>query len=262
LESCDHSTLTPQEASTVGAAVHERNAGICIQSWGLCEHSALSVADASHAALQAILARDPFANPNYVLAVNPGSPVSSDGRFDLDAGETFAYEPPPVGGQPNTEQFSFQYQQTSTTGSTTIDTYQNTFSISGSPKLASFVNADKITTITSTNKFALQTTNVTTQTAALKLTGPCVGYNSPTDVQAYQNNVYGTFMFSFVNHPQTTDFSLCVTSKPNPLTVNTGTSGTYTVFSSPSNGFTGNISLSATGLPAGFTVLKISSRRC
>lgn len=205
--------------------------------------------------LQAILARDPFTDPSYQLTVNPGATTSTDGRFDIQAGETFAYEPPPFGGQPLTDKFSIQYQQTSTTGQSKTDQYQTSFSLTGQSNIKGWLsgNLQTATMMTWTNQFALKTTNVSTQTASLSLVGPCFGYTGPTDVQVFQDNVYGTFLFAFANNPQSPDFSVCVTSNPNPLTVNTGASGTYTVSSSPSNGFTGTVSLSASGLPTGFT---------
>jgi hypothetical protein len=54
-----------------------------------------------------------------------------------------------------------------------------------------------------------------------------------------------------VNQPQTPDFSL----SPNPtsLTINRGASGTSTITVTRTGGFTGDVTLSATGLPSGVT---------
>ena len=61
-----------------------------------------------------------------------------------------------------------------------------------------------------THKVSKETSTTTGQTASLSLTGPCFGYVRTTAVQVYRDNLYGTFMFSFVNNgPQVPDFSLC-----------------------------------------------------
>jgi xyloglucan-specific exo-beta-1,4-glucanase len=52
-----------------------------------------------------------------------------------------------------------------------------------------------------------------------------------------------------VNQPQTPDFSL--TANPTSLTVNRGASGTSTVTVTRTGGFTGDVTLSASGLPSG-----------
>jgi hypothetical protein len=82
----------------------------------------------------AILARDPFANPSY----NPNTDPNK--RFDLQAGETFAYQPPPPGGQPITQTYSISYQTTSTAGQSAQDTYQVGFSLDTTFKDDTLVN--------------------------------------------------------------------------------------------------------------------------
>lgn len=200
---------------------------------------------------QAILARDPFTAPGYTLTLASGTNTTTDGRFDLEAGETFSYEPPPDAGQPITEKFSIQYQNTSTKGQGTTDSYSVGFGIEGETAFTNFItgNINNSNSLSFMSKVSTQSSSGSTQTASLSLVGPCVGYTGPTDVQVYQDNVYGTFMFAFVANSQAPDFSLCAT--PSPLTVNTGAKGTYTVFTSPSNGFSGSVALTVSGLPSG-----------
>jgi hypothetical protein len=57
--------------------------------------------------------------------------------------------------------------------------------------------------------------------------------------------------FKFPNCGGTPDYSL--SASPASLSINQGASGTSTITVSPSNGFTGSVTLSASGLPAGVT---------
>jgi NHL repeat len=144
-----------------------------------------------------ILARDPFgANPGY----NPAGDGS--GRFDLESGEAFAYQPPPPGGQPLTETYTLNYQTTSTTGQGAQDTYQVGFSTDAQVSAGVFfadVSEDFKNSNTTTwiNKTSTQATNTTGQTASLSITGPATtdNYTGPTQMQVWKDNVYGTFMF-------------------------------------------------------------------
>jgi len=194
-----------------------------------------------------ILKRDPFAN---------GATTIDPKRFDLQAGETFAYEPPPNGGQAINQKFSLQYQTTSLLGQTATDAYQVGFSLGGSANVGDLNDLLKQTlkvagSLTWSHSVQNQTTEILGQTATLSLTGPCFGYVGPTDVQVYQDNIYGTFMFSFVNPPTALDFSLC--ASPSLLTINTSDSKQYTISTSPINGFTSDVALTVSGLPAGVT---------
>jgi uncharacterized membrane protein len=64
-------------------------------------------------------------------------------------------------------------------------------------------------------------------------------------------NTHTTQVSVVVQAPPTPDFSL--SSSPGSQTVTQGSSTTYTIGVSPSGGFTGDVSLSATGLPSGAT---------
>ncbi len=207
-----------------------------------------------------ILKADPFTDPNYVLTLTPGTNTTADNRFDLQGGGTFAFEPPPSGGQPITQTFSLEYQATSTQGQSAKDEHTTSFSRSATAnkptdKIDQFLalSLSATNSWTWSNKVSSQTSTMTGQTASLSLTGPCVGYTGPTDVQIFQDNVYGTFMFSFVNGPQAPDFSVCADTPFPPLTINTGASNFYTVSTSSINGFSGAVALSVSGLPAGVT---------
>lgn len=139
----------------------------------------------------AILASDPLANG---LAINST-------RFDLEAGETFQYQPPPPGGQPITETFSESYQSTSTQGHSATDSRSVGYSLSGSAGFLGWLNANFTASqnFTWTNKASVQATQTSGQSGSFSITGPPYGYTGRVDVQVYQDNVYGTFMFAFVN---------------------------------------------------------------
>jgi hypothetical protein len=201
-----------------------------------------------------ILKADPFTDPNYVLTVPPGAGTTADSRFDLQVGTSLPYVPPPTLGQPITEKFSLQYQTVSAQGHTAINEHTVGFSAEGKAKFDQFLldSLKATTSWTWTHKVETQNSNTTGQTASLSLTGPCFGYVGPTNVQVFRDNIYGTFMFSFAgNGLQTPDFSLCM--DPNPLPINTGSSDSYTISTSPINDFTGAIALSVSGLPADVT---------
>lgn len=65
------------------------------------------------------------------------------------------------------------------------------------------------------------------------------------------NTRIANFKFPGCGGPATPDFSL--SASPSSLSVVQGTSGTSTITVNPVNGFTGSVSLSASGLPAGVT---------
>jgi hypothetical protein len=139
----------------------------------------------------AILARDPFAN---------GQTTIDSTRFDLEAGHTFFYVPPPCGGQPDTQTYKESYQMTSNTGTTATDTYSVSYSESSQPSFLNWLqsNFTASQTLTWTNKWGHQTTQGSGEFANLSITGPgdCT-YAGKTDAQVYQDNVYGTYLFNF-----------------------------------------------------------------
>lgn len=143
----------------------------------------------------AILARDPFSN---------GQTTIDSTRFDLQSGSTFSYSPPPCGGQPDTTTYTQNYQTTSTQGQTATDTYNVKYGKSGQASFLNWLqgNATFMTQqeLTWTNKWGHQTSQGSGQSAKLSITGPkdCT-YTGKTNVQVYQDNVYKTFMFAFVD---------------------------------------------------------------
>jgi len=139
-----------------------------------------------------ILARDPFANGSTTIDLT---------RFDLQFGQTFPYQPPPQGGQPITTTGSLSYETTSTQGQTATDEYQVGISKSVETSfLGWFTNNFTSSSSTTWTSSVMQEYTVGSgQSAAASITGPSYGYTGPTDVQVYKDNIYGTFMFAWVN---------------------------------------------------------------
>jgi hypothetical protein len=144
-----------------------------------------------------ILLSDPFWN----LGTTPPTNISTT-RFDLEGGSTFPYEPPACGGQPDTKVYNQAYSRTSVQGQAAEDQYNVTYSRGFSLDFGNWIglNVDSSTSLTWTNEWSQQTTQQVGQTASLSITGPSdCHYAGGTDVQVYQDNVYGTFMFAFTN---------------------------------------------------------------
>ena len=149
----------------------------------------------------AILAADPFiTNP----AFDPNTDTS--GRFDLQAGQSFNYDPAPPGGQPITQTYSVVSQTTTSAGKGSSDTRSvgATVDLNFGSNVnltifqASFALDVKTSdTYTSTNKWSQSTNGAVGQTATLSITGPAStdNYTGPTTIQVWKDNVYGTFMF-------------------------------------------------------------------
>jgi hypothetical protein len=194
-----------------------------------------------------ILQRDPFAD---------GSPNIDPARFQL-SGETFAFAPPPNGGQPFTEKMSLAYQALSQQSHTKTDTYTVSYTTTSSNsntdtfldnalKVAQTASAEKTRkqTLTIANTSSVKGTQDNSQKASLTLVGPSA-WAVPTDLQVYQDNIYGTFMFAFV--PETT-FQL---SLPAPSqTTTAGGNAIFTVTATVLTGVSETINLSTSGLPA------------
>lgn len=137
-----------------------------------------------------ILARDPFAN---------GSTTIDSTRFDLLFGSAFNYTPAACAGQPPTDTGMQGRSIVSTQGQTATDAYQTSFSESSDTTFLGFLtlNLTSSTSMTWTSKVMQQYTIGTNQSAMVSITGPsdCT-YSGFTDVQVYQDNIYGTFLFN------------------------------------------------------------------
>jgi hypothetical protein len=72
-------------------------------------------------------------------------------------------------------------------------------SVSGSTKLRIEASLKVTTNFQWTNKSSSDTSDATSQSAAVIVGGPACGYVGPTDVLVYWDTVYNSFMFEFAN---------------------------------------------------------------
>jgi hypothetical protein len=165
-----------------------------IGTWDTSGVGGLTTADYA-----SILAADPFSVATYNPNTDPGY------RFDLQGGQTFAYEPPPPGGQPITEQYSASTQTTSTQGQGAKTTSTVGYSIDFTTGVTIFgeIGADfkASNSYTTTDQWSSAVNSVVGKTAALSITGPATSdnYTGPTTIQVWRDNIYGSFMFYPVN---------------------------------------------------------------
>jgi hypothetical protein len=206
-----------------------------------------------------ILQADPFwmctPHPeNCPKAVDPT-------RFTLTGNQNVVYEQAPVGGQPITQTYSLQTEDITTQGQATTSTFSQEFSVEETLQHTFFFatlkfilkESDKLTWETAVNKTVSKTT---TAQATATVTGPTCTvvenacspeYVGPPEFTVYQDNQYGTFMFFPVSAP-----NFIVTVKPPSRSTPVGGSVTYTVSTTATDGFTGDISFGIIGnLPAG-----------
>ena len=198
------------------------------RNWDSAGAGGLQTAD-----FQTILQRDPFATnislngspavpPPHTTGTffDPSIPVSDpitqqcSTRYNFDPvlGQTFAFGQLGSTNQALTQNYSLQSTTSHVTGNTTTDIYSvaNTFSVTlGLPnKLSvSFTNAN---TFTWTNNYSSTKTNNSIITQALSIKNPLVTdkYSGPTQMQVWQDKIYGTFMF----YPHATDTSVSLLS--------------------------------------------------
>ncbi len=193
-----------------------------------------------------ILARNPFAN---------GGSTIDPARFDLLPG-TFNYRPASPGGQPITQNFSLGFKQASTlslSSTTTVafemsSTATRTFESIDAVKATLKTENTTSSTLEVSNGVALEDSSAVGQTTTLSLKGPTTGYQGPTAVQVYQDNMFGTLLFAFA--PVAT-FQIAA---PSPdKTVTQGDSAAFPITTASDFGFEGNVSFdpTVTGLPAG-----------
>jgi uncharacterized membrane protein len=189
-----------------------------------------------------ILARNPFAS---------GSTTIDPARFDLLPGAAFSYTPAAPGGQPITERHSVRFQAASSQSLSFNTSVKFEFGLgtTSSNELLKLKTENEITkTLEVGMGVTLDETTAANQTTTLSLTGPTTGYQGPTAVQVYQDNLFGTLLFAFA--PVAT-FQI---GAPSPSqTVTQGGSAAYPITTQSDFGFTGNVSFNPTvmGLPAG-----------
>lgn len=208
-----------------------------------------------------ILKADPFTDPLYTIEFAPANPplVSSctlDGRYCLAANNTFPYEPPPQGGQPITTTFTETRTAVSSEAAVSSVSLQSMvttqpFSFNDT-ELSDFLTSLKITdTFTVTNQINLANNQQQSQTSAFSIKGPTVAdnYTGPVEINVFQDNVYGTFMFGAV--PATT---FDVALSPSAQNVAQGGCASYSVtITGRLSGFNSTVNLSVSGAPQGVT---------
>lgn len=146
-----------------------------------------------------ILAADPFSNPGYTMTLVSGSNTTTDGRFTAcnnpQCSTTIDFEPD------ITTSYSQGYSVTASTSQAVNYAYSQTFALESQFQGTAFANnfdADLKTaeTLTSGSQFNQSTNNSQGQIASFTIVGPSAGYTGPLQFVVYQDNLYGTFMFS------------------------------------------------------------------
>jgi len=218
-----------------------------------------------------ILGADPFAaNPGYLVTLESGtSPLTTtDGRFtqagvDGVAPQTIPYkQAAPDSTVGENEMYQTTYVHTSTVGQGGSYTYEMGFGLEekfGDSFFGLGVVYDfkQNWNFTWENTWQNTVTNTTTQQNTLSITGPpcptpvspCIPqYTEPAEFAAYQDNLYGTFMFW--PNPY---FSIGPVT-PATQTVKAGGSTTYAVPTAANAGYSGTLtSFNVAGLPSGAT---------
>jgi hypothetical protein len=209
-----------------------------------------------------IVQADPFWQCDQSPANCPTAPDPT--RFTLSDNQNIVYEQAAVGGQPVTQTYQLQYQNTSTQGQGTTSTFSQGFAFEQQFTGSAFIlklTADlkESNTLTWTNTANTTITNTTTSTALASVTGPtCTvpagsnvcspAYTGPAEFDVYQDNQYGTFMFFPVTSPR-----FNITATPASKTTVVGGSAVYTISTNALSGFSGQVALTVSGLPTGGT---------
>jgi hypothetical protein len=213
-----------------------------------------------------ILKADPFTDPAYLIDISPvigpsGVICTSDGRFCHipNVSHTFQYLPPASGGLPTTQTFT----ETRTANLSQQDNVTVSFSVGFTKQFGTdlsnplgainnFLQSLKVVdTLTITDKLSLLNNLQLTQKSAFSITGPTVAdhYTGPVELNVFQDNVFGTFMFGAIPQPS---FDLAIT--PSAQNVAQGSCNNYSVsILAKVSGFSSTVNLSAIGLPADVT---------
>jgi hypothetical protein len=158
--------------------------------------AALNAYGITSADFPAILAADP---------VQSGAPLDPN-RF-VQTATTVPYEPPLTAStSPGLQRYEVKNDRSQTNGSTT--TSDHTVEISAAVGLPDFLafknNKLKVShswTWSQTNAHSQTLSNSTT--ASFDVYGPSFGYVGPTDLAAYYDTIYGTFLFAPINRTPT-----------------------------------------------------------
>ena len=177
---------------------HDISSGPLARSWAQNNVDGSGPALTS-ADMASILAADPFSNSGYTLTLASGSNTTADGRFTAcsnpQCSTTVDFEPD------LTTSYSQGYSVTASTSQSVNYAYSQTFALQSQFQGTDFANnfnADLKTsgTLTSGYQFNQFTNNSQGQTASFTIVGPSPGYAGPLQFVVYQDNLYGTFMFS------------------------------------------------------------------
>jgi hypothetical protein len=180
---------------------------------------------------QTILQRDPFATNtslNRAPAVvngpdsyfDPNIPVmdpitnlcSTRYNFDPLLGQSFAFGQLGSTNQPFTQNYSLLSTKSNVKGNTMTDQYsvENSIDFSIGVRNRLSLTLNNTNTFTWTNVWGKTKTNDTAVTQALSIKNPVASdnYTGPTQMQVWQDKLYGTFMF----YPKATDTNITLAS--------------------------------------------------
>jgi Domain of unknown function (DUF5050) len=176
-----------------------------------------------------ILSNNPFAN---------GASSIDPNRF-LPLPQSFPYEPPLTSADPVVSiTDSFQNTVTITNKHTVETQYDVSVTISSGFDIAKILELSLSSTgsMQWTNTNSLSTNTIDSQSAAATVGGPAFGYSGPTDVLAYWDSIYNSFMFAFTSEPPAASGTLLDSAgKPVALKAVTLTVGghTFKTFTNP-----------------------------
>jgi hypothetical protein len=163
------------------------NSGRLSRSWDTTSGlGGLTLADYAE-----IAQRDPFySNPSY----DPSSDTNN--RFTY-TGQSANYNPAAPGDGANTYSGSLAYSTVASAGQDASDSYQVSYTLDAGIKSVLTAEIKTTNTTTWTNMWSATQTETVGQTAAYSITGPLAtdNYQGPTNLEVWQDNVYGTFMF-------------------------------------------------------------------
>jgi hypothetical protein len=184
------------------------------QTWPAGEGPGLTLTDLAN-----ILGADPFgSNPSYTVTLAAGSnpPTTTDGRFTIVNGPlsvpNLVYKQADPGGNPGSQTYSEQNTTTTITGQGGTHSFQQAFGIEEAFKGTLWgqdltVDLKQSQTLTWENTWNKATTNTTSETNEVTITGPTCSASAPCvplytghqELDIYQDNLYGTFMLWGVN---------------------------------------------------------------